>query len=563
MRKTRSFSLLATALVAIPSLCFAINKSNNADIIRRNYDIFTSVVNFVEANYVDSLPLEKMFEEAISGFLDPLDPYTDFFNEKDAKEFFQNTKGEYAGIGTFLQQKGDYIVITQPQEGSPALQGGLKTGDIIIRVDTTDAKGMSVDQLREHVMGIPGTTVNLRVNRPFVGADSILDFTLTRAMLNNPTVSYYGVDKDGIGYISLDKFGDNSIEEMSDALQNILKDKNLKGIVIDVAGNPGGTLESVVGILELIVPKGTTVLTVKSAQREKKYTTTKQPLVPKDMPLAIIIDGSSASAAEVLAGTLQDLDRAVLVGSRSYGKGLVQSTMPTPYNTMVKITTAKYYIPSGRLIQAYDYSRRNADGSVAHVPDSLARAFKTKAGRTVYDGGGLTPDSVPQKNEYKPIAFALYDQDKFFDYANKYAASHKEISSPRDFRITDEIYADFVEFVDPKTFRYSTDGEKMVKKLRKYLKDEGLIDEEVDKRLTALEESLTRDVEKDLQDSRSYIEMLLTPEIVSRYYGNAGYEESLLNFNKTYEQAKRILLDKALYKKILSAPVASTSDKKK
>lgn len=558
MRKLPLISLSLAALAALPALWCeatyaAADTTDHREIISRNYDIFTSVVNAVDANYVDSLPLQKMFESAIEGFLEPLDPYTAYYNSKEAKEFLQSSKGEYAGIGAYLMTVGDYVVINNPAEGSPALLAGMRTGDKVLRIDSVDARGIGVEGAREHFLGVPGTTVNVRVSRPYVGADSILDFTLTRSRLVNPTVTYYGVDKDGIGYIELTQFGENSAAEVRDALGRILADKNLKGLVLDLSDNGGGVLESAVDILELFVPKGTTVLTTKGKTRSKDYVTTKAPLLPSSIPMAVLINGSSASASEVTAGVLQDLDRAVLVGTKSYGKGLVQSTLSTPYNTMVKVTTAKYYIPSGRLIQAYDYSRRNSDGSVAHLPDSLAKAFRTKAGRTVYDGGGLSPDSVVSYGEASRILYNLAVDNWIFDYANRYAATHDTIGSPYTFVVTDEIFDDFKKSIDPDRFRYDKNLEGLIKQLRSAAEEEGYLTPEVEKQIGDLEKNLKHDLDRDLDNNRPQIEMLLGPEIISRYYNIRGHVINNLNYDPRYKAAKAILLDRNRYKSMLTA----------
>lgn len=565
MRKLKALTAAAAAIL-LPSICFGLdNGADRRDIINRNYDIFTSVVTYVDANYVDSLPLQKMFEGAIEGFLEPLDPYTTFFSEKEAKEFLQSSKGEYGGIGSYLMKIGDYIVINNPTEGSPAILAGLRSGDKILRIDTVDAKGISMEEARSHLLGMPGTELTLRVCRPYVGADSILDFKLERAKLVTPTVPYYGVDNDGIGYLQLTQFGDNSAAEVREAIKRMLADKTMKGLIVDLSDNGGGRLEAAIEILELFVPKGTTVLSTKGRTKEKDYITSQAPIVPADMPVAVLINGSSASASEVTAGALQDLDRAVLVGSKSYGKGLVQSTMPTPYNTMVKVTTSKYYIPSGRLIQAYDYSRRNPDGSIAHVPDSLARAFKTKAGRTVYDGGGLSPDSVVDYPDATPVLYALATDNAFFDYANKYAATHDTIVSPRDFRITDEIFADFKSGLPSRNLKYNGELEELVSDLREKITDSGYLDKDVEARLAALEEVLRHDLDRDVDSSRALIEMLLAPEIISRYYNTRGHVINSLNYDPRFKAAKAILLDKPLYDSMLSAPKAekSKADKNK
>lgn len=548
------FSVVAAVVIsALSAICSTPSTTDRKEIISRNYDIFTSVVNAVDANYVDSLPLQQMFERAIEGFLEPLDPYTTFFNEKEAKEFLQYGKGEYAGIGAYLTKIGDYVVINSPIIGSPALQAGVRTGDKLLRIDSIDAKGMSVERIREHLLGVPGTKVNIRILRPYVNnGDSILDFSLIRSKLQTPTVSYYGVDNDGIGYIELTQFGENSVDEMRTALQNILANKSLKGLILDLSDNGGGILESALGILEMIVPKGTMVLTTKGKTRTKQYTTEKNPLLSSSVPMAVIINGGSASASEITAGVLQDLDRAVLVGKKSFGKGLVQSTHSTPYNTMVKVTASKYYIPSGRLIQAYDYSRRNPDGSIAHLPDSLAKPFKTKGGRTVYDGGGLRPDTIVSLGDAAPITYGLAADNRIFDYANRYAATHDSISSPETFRVSDEIFNDFKSSIDPESFKYDKDVDEIMKQLRSTAEKEGYMTPEIETLMDELDKKLEHDLYYDMDKNRSQIEILLGPEIVSRYYNVRGYVINFLNYDPCYKAAKAILLDKTLYKKLLS-----------
>ena len=565
MRKGQTILALTGFLMLLPAICMGVDKTTrNKEIIRRNYDIFTSLVNTIDANYVDTLPLQKMFDKAINGFLSPLDPYTVFFNEKDAKEFMQSSKGEFGGIGIFLTQKNDDVVITGPIEGSPAFDAGLRTGDIILAIDSVSAKGLSVDEARNRMMGMPGTNLNLRVRRPYTESDSILDFTLLRTRLTIPTINYYGVDDDGIGYFDLTQFGENSAEEVKYALERILSEKNLKGLVIDLTGNGGGLLEAAEGILELLLPKGSPLFSVKGGDKVKEYVSKAPAIVPSDLPVAVLIDGGTASASELTAGALQDLDRAVLVGTRSYGKGLVQSTMPTPYNTMVKVTTSKYYIPSGRLIQAYDYSRRNPDGSVAHIPDSLAHPYKTAAGRTVYDGGGLSPDTVVEYPDVSPIVMALGDKDIFFDYANKYYATHETISSPKDFRISDEIFSDFKNFINPETFVYTSESDNLLKILREKIKEEGYLKNSTEEALESLEKSLAHNMEDELDSSRDIIDMVLSAEIINRYYNKRGEAITLLNYNPLYLTAKKILLDKTLYNKMLSSPEKEkTSSKKK
>lgn len=559
MLKKTYFPIVCAVLLAGASIAYGaapekngVSRRDNSDIVNRNFSIFSNVVNTVERNYVDTLPLQQMFDKAIYGFLSVLDPYTSYFDEKEAEAFEKSTQGEYGGIGSYLMLRGEYMYINKPQEGSPANMAGLRSGDKILRIDSVDVKGLGYEKTREMLLGMPGTPISLQVSRPYVGADSIIDVTFSRALLDLPTVNYFGVDDSGIGYIEISSFGTRTAEEVRTALSSIIADKKLKGIVLDLSGNGGGLLESAVEILEMFVPKGTEVLSTKGTRGNKTYVTEKKPIVPADMPLAVIIDGGSASAAEVVAGVLQDLDRAVIAGSKSYGKGLVQTTFPGPYGTLVKVTTAKYYIPSGRLIQAYDYSHRGEDGSVRNLPDSLARPFLTKGGRTVYDGGGLRPDMIAEFPDALPIVLALAENYCFFDYANKYFAIHDTITSPVDFRITDDIFADFKKSVLETKIDYNTDTGEALKQLRTVAKQEGFLGDEAEKRLSDLEKELAPNIERDIDAARQQIEILLTPEIIERYYHARGQQISNLNFDVAYKVAHDILLSPEKYKSILS-----------
>lgn len=560
MRKT---FLPLTALFFALALLFVAPHAigqNNKDRIKRNYDIFSAVVYNLDQNYVDTIEVQKMFDRALIGLMSPLDPYTVFFDEQETRDFLQTSNGEYGGIGAYIQKTADEIILS-PIEGSPAAQAGLRGGDRLLAADGKDVRGLESEAVTSLIKGMPGTDVNLRIFRPYVDTDSIFDVTVTRAMLISPTVTYAGVDKDGIGYVDLTQFSDNSAEEMRKALEGIIADKNLKGLVLDLADNGGGRLEAAIDILGMFVPKGTTVLTTKGRTKEKSYATTTNPIVPQDLPLVVLINGNTASASEVVAGALQDLDRAVLVGKRSFGKGLVQTTLPMPYNTMLKVTTSKYYIPSGRLIQAYDYSRRNEDGSVKHVPDSLAKAFLTKGGRTVYDGGGLTPDREVPSVEINPILYPLYEKNLITDYATKYMATHPTIASPEEFRITDEIFEDFKEFADVKNLQYTSEAQDALKSLRDTLSEKEKADSTVTEQLDMLEQALVRDPEKDIDEARSAIEPTLSSIITENYYYARGRAQNFLNYDKGYKLAKEILLDKPLYDSILSGEEAVSKSK--
>lgn len=543
----------AVAFVAALALsAIAATRSNKAE-ITRNLDIFNSLYKELQTNYVDSIDAEKSINTAIAAMLNDIDPYTEYFPASQQEDITMMTSGEYAGIGSVILEKpGKGVFISEPYEGSPAQKAGLRPGDHIIMVDNDTVTTWHSSQVSGKLKGQAGTQVKVRVNRPYA-ADSILTFDITREKIQLPAVPYYGVVRDNIGYINLTSFTDKAATDVRNALIELKKDPRVKSIVLDLRGNRGGLLEAAVKIVGLFVPKNTEVLRTrgKGLLNEKVYKTTSAP-VDTQIPLAVFIDGGSASSSEITAGALQDLDRAVIIGNRSFGKGLVQSTRPLPYDGVLKVTIAKYYIPSGRLIQAIDYSHRNPDGSVARIPDSLTNVFKTVHGREVRDGGGITPDIDIDYGEANRLTYNIVSDNWAFDYATRYAAQHPEIAPAEEWQITDSIFDDFKQFINPEKFNYDKVCEQMLESLKKAAEIEGYMNDSTRKEFTVLEGLLKHNLGHDLDNNRKDIEEILASEIIRRYYYQKGQVIEALKRDATLDSAVVVLNDKARYKQILS-----------
>ena len=541
----------AAVAAAIVPAALAATRSDKAE-IARNLDIFNSLYKELQVFYVDTIDAEKSINTAISAMLNDIDPYTEYISAKSQDDFATMTSGEYGGIGSYIMERDGHVYISEPYEGSPAQEAGLRAGDRILMIDTTKVDGWKSAQVSERLKGQAGTTFRVKVQRPYV-EDSILTFDITRRKIQMPAVPYHAVVKDNIGYIYLTSFTDKAAKEVRDALVELKKDPRVKSIVLDLRGNGGGLLEAAVKIVSYFVPKNTEVLRTrgKSLLNEKIYKTTSAP-IDTEIPLAVFIDGGSASAAEIVAGALQDLDRAVVIGARSFGKGLVQSTRPLPYDGMLKVTVAKYYIPSGRLIQAIDYSHRNPDGSVARIPDSLTNVYKTAHGREVRDGGGITPDvtiTYPQANR---LTYNIFRDNWAFDYATRYAATHPTIPPAEDFTVTDEIFTDFKQSIDPARFQYDRVCEKSLGSLREIVKTEGYMNDSVEAQFAVLEGMLKHNLDHDLDINRKAIEEILAPEIIKRYYYQRGEIIENLKHDETLDRAAEILNDRQRYNALLS-----------
>ena len=540
-----------TGLLVLSTVTGVAQKSHD-NAVNRNLSIFNSIVKELEMNYVDTIRTDETFKQAIATMLMQVDPYTEYYTPEDQKGFETMTTGEYGGIGSYIMERDGWTYISGPYENSPAAKIGLKSGDKIVRIDTVDLKGKKSGEVSAMLKGRPGTIVRVIVERPY-SKDSVLAFDIERKKLQLPSVPYYGVTRGNTGYIRLTSFMERSTDEVRQALEEFKNNPKVKNIVLDLRGNGGGLLESAVEIVGFFVPKGTEVLRTRGRSKtsEKIYKTTKKPIMP-DIPLAILIDGASASASEITAGAMQDLDRAVLIGSRSFGKGLVQSTRPLPYDGLLKVTVAKYYIPSGRLIQALDYSHRNPDGSVARTPDSLTNTYKTAHGRIVRDGGGLVPDITVDWGNFNRLVYNIVRDHWSFDFATRYVAENPQIDSPYDFEITDEIYDQFKRFIDPDKFKYDKTCEELVKQLREVAEAEGYMNEETKQQMDTLSKLLTHNLDKDLDTHRKQISSYLLSDILSRYFYTKGEVIADLKDDAAVDSAVNILSDPIRIKKILN-----------
>lgn len=555
--KSRRFTVLSrciagacVALVAATSI--SATRSNKAE-IARNLDIFNAIYKELQTNYVDSIDSEKAITTAIDAMLGSLDPYTEYFPASSQDQLTQMTSGEYGGIGALIQEvKGKGVIISEPYENTPSAKAGLRPGDLLMVIDNDTVLGWSSKKVTEKLKGEAGTKLKVTVKRPYA-KDSILTLDVTRSKIQLPSVPYYGVIRDEIGYIYLNQFTDKAAENVKNALIELKKDPRVKAIALDLRGNVGGLLEAAVQIVGYFVPKNTEVLRTrgKGVLNEKVYKTTNKP-IDTDIPLIVLIDGSSASSSEITAGALQDLDRAVLVGNRSFGKGLVQHTRPLPFDGVLKVTVAKYYIPSGRLIQAIDYSHRNPDGSVARIPDSLTNVFTTANGREVRDGGGITPDIEVEYGDVNRLTYNIVSDNWAFDYATKFASEHPAIPSAEEFVVTDSMFNDFKKFIDPDKFNYDKVCEQMVAALRKAADNEGYMNDSVKAQLDRLEGMLKHNLDHDLDNNRKDIEGLIAGEILKRYYFEKGQVIQSLKSDPGIDSVVVLLNDPARYKAILS-----------
>lgn len=545
--KTKKSIVISIFLLIILSLSFL--AFNDKDFqITKNLDIFVTLFREVELYYVDEKEPEDLINASISGMLESLDPYTTFIPESEMDNFKFMTTGQYGGVGALIRKGGDYTIISEPYEGFPAQKAGIQSGDTLLAVDGVTTKGKSISEVSEMLKGDPNTELKVLIKGI---RDSLpKEKTFIREKITIKNVPYYGLIKDKIGYIRQSSFTKNAGKEVKKAFID-LKQQGAQGIILDLRGNPGGLLNESVEVANIWVDKNQEIVSTrgKAKQWDNLYKTENLP-IDTLMPLAILVNRGSASASEIVAGSLQDLDRAIIVGQRTFGKGLVQTTRPLSYKTHLKITTAKYYIPSGRCIQALDYTNRNEDGSVGYIPDSLISEFKTKNGRIVYDGGGIRPDVDVVIKQPANITYSLYAHNLIFDFATIYAVHYDSIVSPGDFEISDNVYNDFIEFLKDKEYNYNTRSNDKLDELTKISKQEGYYRISKDE-IEALREKLSADKGKDLLAFSDEIKDILRDEIVSRYYYQKGRIISGLKNDSQLEKAIEILKEPEIVNSIL------------
>ena len=509
--------------------------------VSKNLDVFASLYKEVNLNYVDDINSSKMIKTGVDAMLDGLDPYTEFVPESEIENYKLNyVSTQYGGVGAGIFSRNNNVYVSEVFEGFPAQKADIRPGDQIVKINGIDLNSKNSDEVSLLLKGSKGAVIKLLVKR---GDDAPVEKDLVRDEIKQPNVSYYGMVSGNVGYIKLDRFLENSGDEVTNALVE-LKKNNPNGIILDLRSNGGGILQEAVKIVNLFVPKGTEIVSQKGKIKEKDitYSTVNAPLEP-NLPLVVLVNSHSASASEIVAGSLQDLDRAVVIGQRSFGKGLVQQTFSLPYNSLVKITIAKYYVPSGRCIQALDYTHRKDDGSVVKVADSLMHEFKTKDGRSVYDGGGIYPDIFMKQEHFATITQSLLGKLLIFDYATHYRETHAKIADAHVFALSDADYDDFVKYLSNKNYSYNSPAEKALDQM----KDEATKDKQfsaLQPEYNNLKAKLLATKSNDLQLHKDEIKQVFENEITSRYYFQRGRYETNFKYDKDIAQAVKTMQDK-------------------
>lgn len=538
-------------VLAMPA--WAQKEKNHDFVVAKNMDVFTSIYKNLDMMYVDTLDADEVIGNGINAMLRSLDPYTEYYPESEVKELKNMLTGKYAGIGSVVRynyQLG-YTVINEPYEGMPAQEAGLKKGDIILCINDSTMKGKEVSYVSDRLRGEPGTSFILKVKRPSTG--KVMKVKLTRRTIQMPFLPYYGLLDGGIGYINFNSFTDQCAKDVRRAFID-LKKQGAKKLVFDLRNNGGGSVSEAVSIVNMFLPKDKVVLTMKGKlqRANNEYKTTVEP-IDTLMPIVVLVSGNTASAAEILSGSLQDYDRAIILGTRTYGKGLVQATMDLPYNGQMKLTTSKYYIPSGRCVQALNYKHAKG-GYVEHVPDSLTKVFYTAGGREVRDGGGVKPDVEVKPDSLPNIAYYLAEardsNELMLNYEVDYIAKHPTIAPAKDFALTDADYEEFKARVLKADFKYDRETEKYLKDLMKLARFEGYYDD-AKPEFDALAKKLSHNVAKDLDYNKQYIKRLLENDIVAAYYYQGGAIRNSLRYDKQVKEAVRLLNTPEEYKKLL------------
>jgi len=538
-RKIRKIGIVVAVLLAFSFAVTSFTRDEKLFQIDKNLDIYYTLMRELNLFYVDDINSTKLVKTSIDKMLESLDPYTNYIPESEMDDFKFMTTGEYAGIGALISKQNDDIIIAEPYEGFPAQKAGLKAGDVLLEVAGKSTKEMSTEDVSNLLKGPAKEVVKVKIQRP--GVKKSFDVDITREKIQIDAVPYYGMLDDETAYIRLSNFTADCGDEVKKIFTELKEQKGAKSLILDLRSNPGGLLNEAVKVVNIFVPKGEEVVSTrgKVKQWDQVYNATEEP-VDTVMPVAVLVNRGSASASEIVAGALQDLDRAVIIGSRTFGKGLVQTTRDLSYDAKLKVTTAKYYIPSGRCIQALDYSHRNPDGSVGTVPDSLISEFTTKKGRKVYDGGGIVPDVKIDLDRLSSLSIHLVNDYMFFDFATQYAYSHETIPEPDNFEITDEIFNQFKDYLKEKNFTYESETEKTLDELEETAKEEKYYDI-AQTEFEDLRAKVGHELNKDLVQFKDEVKEMLTDEIVSRYYYQKGAIRASIKSDKGIEKAREIL----------------------
>ena len=547
MRFLRITILIAVVFLTGNSVVFA-QEENNFE-ISKNLEIYGDVLRQLNLNYADDIKPGDLTQDAIDAMLNTMDPYTIYIPESRLEDYELMSKGEYGGIGAMIQKQGDWVIISEPYEGFPAQKSGLRAGDEIRAIDGESAKDKSTSDISEKLKGTPNTTIKLTIRH--FGDDKDTEYTVTREKIKIPPVPYYGMVSNDVGYISLTQFSQNAGNDVKTAFVTLKKNhKDMKGIILDLRSNGGGLLNEAVNIANIWMPKNQLIVKTKGKRKENTHTYyTKMSAVDAKIPVVVLVDDNTASASEIVSGSIQDYDRGVIIGERTFGKGLVQNVLPLAYNSKIKVTIAKYYIPSGRCIQAINYFDRSNGERPEKVPDSLINAFKTVGGRTVYDGGGIEPDIKMSGRKFNQVTGDLYAGNYIFKFANIFTKDHDSIPAPGTFQVSDSVFNAFKDFVGDK-FDYKTETEELIKRLKQSAEREEYA-EAIDSTISLLEKEVKAAKQKDLDKNKDQIKQLLTIEIVTRYYYQKGKIEASLRNDPEIAKAVEIINDPELYKSIL------------
>ena len=543
----KPFIILALAVAVI--LPFGFSGENNYFEISKNLDIFATLYREVNTYYVDDVDPAKFMRTGIDAMLESLDPYTNYISEADIEGYRFQTTGKYGGIGAIIRKAEDHIVIAEPYQNYPADKAGLKAGDVLLEVDGKSTQGKNVEDVSKILKGTPGTSVTVLVQRP--GDKNTFTKSLVREEVKVSSVPYHGILDNNVGYIRLTQFTENCGREVQDALKDLQSKGQLNGVILDLRNNGGGLLNESVNVSNIFIDKGQEVVSTKGKVKEwDKVYYALNPAVDAQVPLVILTNSGSASASEIVTGVVQDYDRGVIIGQKTFGKGLVQTTRQLSYGTQLKVTTAHYYTPSGRCIQAIDYAQRNEDGSVGKIPDSLKHSFKTKAGRVVYDGGGIDPDFLLEQQQLAPITVSLLTKNHIFDYATQYVLEHPSIAPAKDFQLTDDEYNKFIQWLSGKEYDYTTKTEEKLKDFKEAAQKEESWDA-IKTDFDELQSELKHDKDKDLIKFKDEIRDMVEQEIVARYYYQDGRIEASLSGDDEVKRAIEVLVDHELYNKTL------------